>query len=323
MKKWVPAIGRKFWHRISHPFHFSARSRDDRAIAVSSGDSVDSAQSFEKASNCKRYGDTGGAIPVFSNAGLHRPAAVDSGSALRTDPSDLLRYLAERENCPDDIKKLHHLLKMPRVVLEIGCGNADTARQIALMNPGMGVIATDLYDHADQPPGSSGYGQIARVWRERRLPAQMDMPANLVILRAEAGMLRHLPERTFDTVFLINPEPQAGKFFLDLLRVESLISKIKKGPVQIAILPYSREMGVMACGGCGFEHDPDWSKGLGFIMGSGFRFMRAAPTHWGVDLSHMSAYTGNSTQTDVYVLGEMPECPESLPTGQDSSHRRQ
>ncbi len=323
MKKWVPAIGRKIWHRISHPFHFSVRFRDGRPAAAPVCDTADTAQSFKKTLNCQRAGDVAGMVPVFSDSILHLPEAADSGSALRCDLSGLLRYLAERENCPEDIKKLNDLLQMPRVVLEIGCGNAETAHQIALMNPGMGVIATDLYDHTDQPTDGSGYGQIARVWRERRLPAQMDMPPNLVILRAEAGMLRHLPERTFDTVFLINPEPQAGKSFLDLLRVESLISKIKKGPVQIAILPYSREMGVMACGGSGFEHDPDWSRGLGFIMGSGFQFMRAAATHWGVDLSRMSAYTGNSTQTDLYVLGEPPECPELLPTGQDSSHRRQ
>ncbi len=202
--------------------------------------------------------------------------------------------------------KLNDLLRMPQVLLEVGCGNAGVALQIALKNPGIGVIATDLYDWSHQQSDGSSYRQIARSWREHQLPAQIDSPANLVILRAEADLLRCLPLRAIDTIFLINPEPGVGKSFLVLLQEESLSFRIKQGPMQIVILPYSREMGVAACGGCSFEHDPDWSRGLGFIMGSGLLFRRGAPIQWGVNLSHISAYTGKSTQRDIYVCGEQP-----------------
>ncbi|MBI9086281.1 MAG: hypothetical protein JEZ11_21960 [Desulfobacterales bacterium] len=193
---------------------------------------------------------------------------------------------------------------MPQVLLELGCGNAEVARQIALKNPGIGVIATDLYDWSHDPSQGSSYGKIARVWRERLLPAQVEPPANLVILRAEADLLRCLPLLSVDTIFLINPEPRVGKSFLTLFQEELLSSRIKKGLMQIVILPFSRELGLAACGGFSFDHDPDWSKGLGFIMGSGLRFQQGASIQWGVDLSQISAYTGNSTQRGIYVFGE-------------------
>jgi len=238
-------------------------------------------------------------------------------------PCDLEGYLVERENCADDILKLNTLLLMPHVLLEIGCGSAEAARQIALMNPGTGVIATDLYDWSHQVSSGPCYGRVAAKWRRRGLPIQMDTPSNLVVLRADAALLQCLPARSIDTVVLINPEPEVGKSFLNLLQVEDLSMKIKKSPLQIVILPYSRELGVMACGGCGFEHDPDWSRGLGFIMGSGLLFKRAKPLLWGIDLGHISAYSGNSTQGDIYVYGEPPELPVSHPTGQESPNKRQ
>ena len=63
-------------------------------------------------------------------------------------------------------------------------------------------------------------------------------------------------------------------------------------------------MGLMACGGCGFEHDPDWSRGLGFLMESGLQFKRGVSIQWGVDLSRISEYTRNSTQRDIYIYGQ-------------------
>jgi hypothetical protein len=215
-------------------------------------------------------------------------------------------YLLGRRNCNHDINKLEIILRMPQILLEIGCGDAEAALQIALKNPGIGVIATDLYDWSSPPSHGSGYGKIAREWRKRQLPAQTDTPANLVILRAEASLLRCLPLRAIDTILLLNPEPYVGKAFLDLLRTESLSLRIKQGPTQIVILPYSRELGLVACGGFSFEHDPDWSRGLGFILGSGLGFKLGASIHWGLDLSHISGYTGNSTQRGIYVCGDQP-----------------
>jgi hypothetical protein len=195
---------------------------------------------------------------------------------------------------------------MPQVLLEIGCGDGGAALQIARKNPDIGVIATDLYDWSHQPSSGTGYGKIARAWRERQLSAQTDSPANLVILRAEADLLRCLPVGAIDTILMVNPEPRVGKSFLDLIEGESLGVRIKQGPNQIVILPYSRELGVTACGGFSFEHDADWSRGLGFILGSGLGFRRGASVYWGVDLSRISAYTGNSTQRDIYVCGQPP-----------------
>ena len=55
-------------------------------------------------------------------------------------------YLLGRGNYINDISKLINILRMPQVLLEIGCGDAGAAVQIALKNPGIGVVATDLYD---------------------------------------------------------------------------------------------------------------------------------------------------------------------------------
>jgi hypothetical protein len=197
-------------------------------------------------------------------------------------------------------------LQLPRVLLEIGCGAAEAARLIAVKNPVMGVLATDVFDGAQPSCQGSYYGKIARQWREGRLPAQEDPPDNLVILRAEADLLRYLPLAALDTILLINPEPSVGRAFLELLREEDLALRIKQGPTRIIILPYSRELGVMACGGCDFEHDPDWSRGLGYMMDSGLAFKRGLPVQWGVDLSRVSAYSGNSTQSDLYIWGDWP-----------------
>jgi len=97
-----------------------------------------------------------------------------------------------------------------------------------------------------------------------------------------------------------------GQAFVRLLQEEAIASKLKPGPNQIVILPYSRELGVMASGGFSFEHDPDWSRGLGYILGSGLSFRRGLPVQWGVDLLQVSAYTGNSTQRDIFIYGDTP-----------------
>ena len=44
---------------------------------------------------------------------------------------------------------------MQHIILEIGCGSCEIARQIAGRNPGWGVIATDLYD-SDEPGNATG-----------------------------------------------------------------------------------------------------------------------------------------------------------------------
>jgi hypothetical protein len=225
-------------------------------------------------------------------------------TALCLNATNRRDYLCARENRTRDIDKFDAILRMPHVLLEIGCGDGEAARQIALRNPGMGIIATDLYDCSDHQCADSTYRQIARKWRTGQLQAQLDAPDNLVILKAEAEFLCYLPCRTIDTIYLLNPEPRVGKSVLHLVKNESLAIKIKKGASQIVIVPYSRELGLSSCGGCSFEHDPDWSKGLGFLMQSGLCFKLGTSMYWGVDLSEVSAYSRNSTQRGVYVFGE-------------------
>ena len=305
--KWIATVSRTAWHRISYPLQALARRRNCRGTIVCLPDRADTQPPRNPPQNHSTPSpDPKNNILLLPKANWQSRLVKDHGSALRSDASDRLRYLLCRENSTPDIRKMNALLRMPNVLLEIGCGDAEASRQIALKNPGIGVIATDLYDWSHQPSSGSGYGKIARAWRERQLSAQTDSPANLVILRAEADMLRCLPVGAIDTILMINPEPRVGKSFLDLLQGESLNVRIKRGPNQIVILPYSRELGVLACGGCSFEHDADWSRGLGFILGSGLGFRRSASVYWGVDLSRISAYTGNSTQRDIYVCGQPP-----------------
>jgi hypothetical protein len=303
---WISAIRQMAWRRIRHPFQAAVNRRHGHEIAAHFPAQPDLPQVLEpRRNNCTPSLILKKLIPLLD--AVPQPiVAGDQACPAYLNSSDQMCYLLGRKNCTKDIDKLSAILKMPQVLLEIGCGNAEVAQQIALKNPGIGVIATDLYDWSDQSSNGSGYGKIAREWRARQLPAQIATPANLVILRAEASLLRCLPLRAIDTILLLNPEPFVGKAFLDLLQGESLSLRIKHGPLQIVILPYSRELGLAACGGFSFEHDPDWSRGLGFILGSGLGFKLGASTHWGVDLSRISAYTGNSTQRGIYVCGAPP-----------------
>jgi hypothetical protein len=215
-------------------------------------------------------------------------------------------YLEAQGNSSADIDKLHQILQYPCIILEIGCGSCEIAMQIAIRNRYVGIIATDLYECHAPRHKASGYHRVARAWRKRGLAAQQLPLENLVVLKSEIDLLRLLPDQSVDTVLIINPEPTIGKILLDTLCQDSLHTRIKPGPKQIAILPYCREMGVYACGGFEFEHDEDWSLGLGFMMASGFQFRKAQQVQWGVDLYRTSPYWRNSTQTDVYVCGNGP-----------------
>jgi hypothetical protein len=319
LEKWVSTTCRKVWRRVRHLLPTIIDRRDGGGISGRAGPPP-SPGHHRKHSEDPPFSHT---IPALPAPGSLPTVVCDHSRNVSPDAPCLLCYLQGRQNCAKDIEKLNDILQMPQVLLEIGCGSADAASQIAMKNPGIGVIATDLYAGSGQPSGGSGYGKIAHAWRDQCLPAQVDTPANLVVLRAEACLLRCLPARAIDTVFLLNPEPSVGKSFLTLIQEDAVLSKIKQGLMQIVILPFSRELGLAACGGFSFDHDPDWSRGLGFIMGSGLRFRRETSIHWGLDLSLISAYTKNSTQRGVYAWGEPPGRAISVPTGQDNSHSRQ
>ncbi len=312
MKKWVSTPCHKIWQRIKHPMRNGISTKRDLRIKghVSARDDAKPPPEHGRHFNDPLSIDP--KIPSLSKESAFVEAATYQ-ERKKESSSEQWEYLRERENCEQDINKLIGILKMPQVLMEVGCGNAEAARQIAFKNPNIGVIASDLYDWSHPHYSSSGYGQIACEWRAGKLPAQMNPLSNLVILRAETDLLQCFPIQAIDTIILINPEPLVGKSILAFLQVESISLRMKHGPKQIVILPYSRELGLMACGGCEFEHDPDWSRGLGFIMDSGLRFKQGASNQWSVDLSRVSAYTANSTQRDIYIYGKQPIKSALLP----------
>jgi hypothetical protein len=224
-----------------------------------------------------------------------------TGKAYARD--HLALYLAGNENRPGDIDKLQRLLTLRHILLEIGCGDCEVARKIALENPDWGVIATDKYDCDISSVECSYYQKQALDWKAERLAVQRTVPDNMIILRAEAELLRFLPDHSVDSLLMVNPEPSVGKACLTLLAIPSVYAKLKPGGRQIVVVPFSRELGVSTCGGYEFDHSEDWSMGLGFIMSSAFKFRKSDHTHWGIDLRRSSSYSQNSTQTNVYVFG--------------------
>jgi hypothetical protein len=247
-------------------------------------------------------------IPDRSDSVTALDAAIGRIAATASLPerwAELDAYLRAAENSDEDIARLRHLLPAAQVLLEIGCGDAQLGLQIAVKNPEMAVVATDAYEWKGPEGGASRYRRVALAWRTRQLAAQQLAPDNLAVLRAQVDILAFLPSASVDHLLLIHPEPQVARVILDRLAAPDFYRVLKPGARQIVALPYCREMGVYACGGLEFEHGADWSRGLGALMDSKFAFERAGRVHWGVDLSKASLYTGNSTQTDVFVAGAM------------------
>jgi hypothetical protein len=220
-------------------------------------------------------------------------------------PESLITYLSTWENDSQETSRLQKILQLPYVIIEIGCGNGMLAGEIARRNPEIGIIATDSYDWAIPDFCGSHYREEALLWKERRLEIQRNHPDNLVSLRADVSILFYLPEASVDTVLLINPEPAVGRTVLKLLADPAVYRKIRPGENQIVVQPFSREMGVSCCGGSQFDHGEDWSRGLGFLMDSGFKFHKGSPVLWQVNLSKFSPYSRNSTQNDVYLFGDV------------------
>ena len=254
------------------------------------------------------------ALPGLNDSGPHslHLEQLALGLPLKPDFDPLSHYLFGQGNPPAEIARLPQVLKKDRVILEIGCGSCEVAWQIALMNPDIGVVATDFYPWETPADEGSFYQKVAAAWRAGSLPVQQDTPPNLVILRAESEILRLLPDRAVDTLLLINPEPLMGKAFIDFLMGNDLCRKIRPGHKQIVIIPYCRELGVMACGGYEFQHADDWSRGLDYVMDGRLRFQRGDRLQWGVDLHRASPYSRNSTQGGIFIYGGCRQCGGDL-----------
>jgi hypothetical protein len=212
-------------------------------------------------------------------------------------------YLLSHENCHENISKLKKIIGMADIIFEIGCGSGEVAYEIALRNPHVGVIATDKYDWAVPVQTGSHYQKVAIAWREKQLNIQQCHPDNLVVLRAEADILRFFPDHCIDSVLMLNPEPRVCEAFLKFISENSWYQKIKPGPNQILVVPFSREMGVNACGGFECVYTEERPGELGFLKAGHFQFRRGEKHHWGLDLTRASAYSRNSALNDVYVYG--------------------
>lgn len=256
-----------------------------------------------------RRAASGGTAPArLGRMDMAMPSLIEAipPEDVPTGPGTLEAYLFELGNFPEDILKCRAIQALPKQIVEIGCGTADIARQVALQNPDTGVLATDLFDWCGPGDCGSAYRRVALAWREKRLNTQQACPGNLAVLRAEIALLDHLPAHSIDAVMLINPEPTVGKTILTRLAAPAMYRKLKPGAGRIVVMPFSREMGVMACGGMEFDHGPDFSRGLGFLKSSPLAFHKGERYHWNVDLA-ASRYTPNSTQSDVYVHDVAPQ----------------
>lgn len=246
---------------------------------------------------------------TVSRDGAGQAAPRTAGRSHATPPAaapqTLADYLREQQNPPEDIAKAVSLGALSRGIVEIGCGGADMARDIALKNADTAVWATDIYDWQGPCRCGSGYRRMAMAWRNRRLAAQRACPENLAVLRAEAHFIAHLPDHSLDGILLVNPEPRVGVAIVTALAAPPLYAKLRPGTGRIVVLPFSREMGMMACGGFEFDHGPDWSRGLAVVKSSPLAFRKGQRHQWGVDLT-ASGYTRNSTQSDVYIH-EVPD----------------
>jgi hypothetical protein len=251
-------------------------------------------------------------ITTAASAALHPKKTGLPKGCVTGHLKSLAAYLEAQGNRFEDIRKCDRILSMKWVVLEIGCGCGDVALAIAARNPEIGVIATDKYDISSRDDSTSHYCRMASSWQKKQLTAQNTPLDNLVILRAEVDLLRFIPDQNIDSVVMVNPEPKVGKAVLAFIAAHRLESKIKPGDRQIIVKPYSREIGVMACGGLEFDHGEDWSRGLGFLFESSYTFTKADPELWSVNINNLSPYSKNSTQQDVYVCKDLHNLPAEI-----------
>jgi len=245
------------------------------------------------------------ALKAQSNRTTFPPTCYLRPAPHPSNTGNLASYLENQGNRPDSIARFNTILKMSTVILELGCGNSEISWQIAMKNPDIGIVATDLYRSPCLTDSDSGYARANRSWVNGLLKAQVLAPDNLAVLRADADIIRFLPVKSIDTVLLINPEPAMGRAFLKFLEEDLVASAIRPGSRQLVIKPFSKKMGVTTCGGYEFDTEADWSRGIGFMMESPFNFKESAETQWEVDLGAFSDYSKNSTQTGVSICGNI------------------
>ena len=137
----------------------------------------------------------------------------------------IVEYLVRQGNTQAEIGKVQTAIQncnTHKVALEIGCGRADTAYELASANPGRFVIAADVYDPLieDLPE----YKRTAEMWEGGALPAQQEGLPNLSIVRARPYLLSLFPDNSLDVILLANPAQGTVE---ELFDEKTLLRKLK------------------------------------------------------------------------------------------------
>ncbi|MFC1804926.1 ribose-phosphate pyrophosphokinase-like domain-containing protein, partial [Candidatus Omnitrophota bacterium] len=174
-----------------------------------------------------------------SEAAIAADSPAKKAAQRRRQPGPLEHYLVRlgnrRKDDPEDyVAKAMGLTKKSlsgrRLILELGCGNTKDALAIAMRNRSMGVITTDKY--------TGSFTEYAGAWRERSLDAQVPpVRQNIVVLRARASILRHLPLMSLDAILLISPVIELMEGLSREMQRHRLLNRLKPNG-EIVIKPY-------------------------------------------------------------------------------------
>lgn len=169
---------------------------------------------------------------------LNSPAQAASSSIVSFPQALKQDLIMQNKGRGDEVEKVEKIWSgKKKLLFEIGCSRADLARAIAEKNPGIGVIATDMFP--EQSEGNGGrYSAYTRQWQEGKLKAQESPePDNLAIVRAEFNrkLLKEIPDSSLDYILLVNPE----RMVMDLLlgNLSTIAKKLKPGG-QLILKPF-------------------------------------------------------------------------------------
>ncbi|MCX5714520.1 MAG: class I SAM-dependent methyltransferase, partial [Candidatus Omnitrophica bacterium] len=235
---------------------------------------------FSAAKEVSNIGEGTLTVEPLREVGL--PAGAPSAVAPRLGEGTLAQYLDNIDASAKPVhvqarKKTQEIISRAarggkQVILEFGCGPARTAYALAQANPGTGIIATDVF--RPRKPNLLVYDPYAKYtqgWESGELPAQTEplLSDNLAVVRAEADILRYVPDNCLDYILLVNPAFQALKELFALR--EELVRKLKTGG-KIIIKPVG-----------------DFKDCLPYI-GDGFTFQEAESVFLSVDLDRVSDF---------------------------------
>ena len=210
-----------------------------------------------------------------------------SGYLEGDDAHSLEAYLQFNRNDVINLFDARNLLKKTDdsgrpTLLELGSGDTRVALAIAQRNPGMDVIATDVWQ-TDPKDSLRQYVVDARAFEDGLLPAQTTPLSNLAAVRAQADLIGHLPDGSLDYILLVNPSRGAIYDLVVMAREFGLADKLRPGGQIImkatnAVEPFFNLM----------------NDSFHFLAVDDFEFL-------GVDLHAESAWQEDFLKGNVYV----------------------